>query len=387
MANKRDYYEVLGVGKNATDDELKKAYRKLAKKYHPDANPDNKEEAEAKFKEVNEAYEVLSDSQKRKMYDQFGFDGPQGFGNGAQGGGYYSYGSGFDGFGGFSDFGDFGDLGDIFSSFFGGSNSRGRANSNGPRKGADLKISLDITFEESYLGVEKEISLNRNEECTSCSGTGAKKGTAPEKCSTCNGTGKIKQVVTTPFGQMATQKVCPQCGGTGKIIKEACPDCRGKGSIRKSVKIKVKIPEGIDEGQTIVLKGEGEPGKNGGPKGDLYIVVHVKRHSIYSRKAEHVLCEIPITFTGAALGTEIEVPMVDGSKEKFKIPEGTQTGTKFTIKNKGFKSINGNWRGDFVFTVTVQIPKRLTHEQRELLVELAKTMNEQPPIKRKGIFG
>jgi molecular chaperone DnaJ len=387
MAQKRDYYEVLGVDKSATDDELKKAYRKLAKKYHPDANPDNKEEAEAKFKEVNEAYEVLSDSQKRKMYDQFGFNGPQGF-NGNQGGGYYSYGSGFDGFGGFSDFGDFGDLGDIFSSFFGGSSRSSRtSNSNGPRKGADLKISLDITFEESYLGVEKEIGLNRNEPCPSCSGTGAKKGTSPEKCSACNGTGKIKQVVTTPFGQMATQKVCPSCSGTGKVIKEPCQDCKGKGYIRKAVKIKVKIPEGIDEGQTIVLKGEGEPGHNGGPKGVLYIVVHVKRHSIYSRKAEHVLCEVPITFTGATLGTEIEVPMVDGTKEKFKIPEGTQTGTKFTIKNKGFKSLNGNWRGDFVFTVTVQVPKKLTHEQRELLVELAKTMNEQPPIKKKGIFG
>ena len=384
MANKRDYYEVLGVQKNATDDELKKAYRKLAKKYHPDANPDNKAEAEAKFKEVNEAYEVLSDSQKRKMYDQFGFDGAQGF-NGSQGG-YYSYGSGFDGFGGFSDFGDFGDLGDIFSSFFGGS-SRRSSNSNRARKGADLRVSLNITFEESFLGVEKEISINREEVCTSCSGTGARSGTKAENCSVCGGTGKIKQVVTTPFGQMATQKVCPTCSGTGKVIKEPCTECRGRGYIRKPVKIKVKIPEGIDEGQTIVLKGEGEPGKNGGAKGDLYIVVHIKRHSIFTRKAEHVLCDVPITFTGATLGTEIEVPMVDGTKEKYRIPEGTQTGTKFTIKNKGFKSLNGNWRGDFVFTVIVQVPKRLTKEQRELLVELAKTMNEQPPIKKRGIFG
>lgn len=385
MAQKRDYYEVLGVGKNATDEELKKAYRKLAKQYHPDANPDNKEEAERKFKEVNEAYEILSDKQKRQMYDQFGFDGPQGF-NGGQGG-YYSYGSGFDGFGGFSDFGDFGDLGDIFSSFFGGGNSRGKANSTYARKGADLKVNLDITFEEAYSGVEKEISINRNERCTSCNGTGAKRGTSPEKCSVCNGTGKIKQVVTTPFGQMATQKVCSHCGGDGKVIKEPCPECKGKGINKKTIKLKVKIPEGIDEGQTIVLKGEGEVGSNGGPKGDLYIVVHIKRHSIYARKAEHVLCDIPITITGAALGTEIEVPMVDGTKEIYRIPEGTQTGTKFTIKNKGFKSVNGNWRGDFVFTVVVQTPKKLTKEQRELLVELAKTMNEQPPIKKKGIFG
>lgn len=385
MAQKRDYYEVLGVEKNATDEELKKAYRKLAKKYHPDANPDNKEEAEKNFKEVNEAYEVLSDKQKRQMYDQFGFNGPQGF-NGSQGGGYYSYGSGFDGFGGFSDFGDFGDLGDIFSSFFGGSSARSRS-SNGPRKGADLKINLDITFEEAYLGVEKEISINRNEKCTSCNGSGAKKGTTAEKCSMCNGTGKIKQIATTPFGQMATQKICSQCGGTGKVIKEPCPDCRGKGIVKKSIKLKVKIPEGIDEGQTIVLKNEGEVGNNGGPNGDLYIVIHIKRHSIYSRKAEHVLCDIPITFTGAALGTELEIPMVDGTKEKYKIPEGTQTGTKFAIKNKGFKSVNGNWRGDFVFTVIVQTPKKLTREQRELFTELAKTMNEQPPIKKRGIFG
>ena len=385
MAQKRDYYEVLGVNKNATDEELKKAYRKLAKKYHPDANPDNKEEAERKFKEVNEAYETLSDKQKRQMYDQFGFDGPQGFGTG-QGGGYYSYGTGFDGFGGFSDFGDFGDLGDIFSSFFGGSSTRSRSSSR-VRRGADLKINLEITFEEAYLGVEKEISLNRSETCSSCSGTGAKRGTSPEKCSVCNGTGKIKQVVTTPFGQMATQKVCTHCGGKGKIIRERCPDCHGKGVNKKTIKLKVKIPEGIDDGQTVVLKGEGESGTNGGTKGDLYIVVHIKRHSIYTRKSEHVLCDIPITITGATLGTEIEVPMVDGTKVKYKIPEGTQTGTKFTIKNKGFKSINGNWRGDFIFTVIVQTPKRLTKEQRELLLALAKTMNEQPPIRKKGIFG
>ena len=384
MAQKRDYYEVLGVSKNATDDELKKAFRKLAKKYHPDANPDNKEEAEKKFKEVNEAYETLSDKQKRQMYDQFGFDGPQNFGGGQ--GGYYSYGSGFDGFGGFSDFGDFGDLGDIFSSFFGGSSSRSRS-SNGVRRGADLKVNLDITFEEAYLGVEKEISINRSETCSSCSGTGAKRGTSPEKCSVCNGTGKIKQVVTTPFGQMATQKVCNVCGGKGKVIKEPCTDCHGKGVVKKSVKLKVKIPEGIDNGQTIVLKGEGEAGTSGGPKGDLYIVIHIKRHNIYTRKSEHVLCDIPITITGAALGTEIEIPMVDGTKEKYRIPEGTQTGTKFTIKNKGFKSVNGNWRGDFVFTVIVQTPKKLTREQRDLLVELAKTMNEHPPIKKKVIFG
>ena len=387
MAGKRDYYEVLGVNKNATDDELKKAYRGLAKKYHPDANPDNKEEAEKKFKEINEAYEVLSDKKKRQMYDQFGFDGPQ-YGGG-NGGGYYSYGSGFDGFSGFSgfsDFGDFGDLGDIFSSFFGGGSTRSRS-SNGPRKGSDLRVNLNITFEEAYLGVEKEITLNRNETCTACGGTGAEKGTKAETCTVCAGKGKIKQVVTTPFGQMSTQKTCTTCGGTGKVIKNPCTMCHGKGINKKPVKIKVKIPAGIDDGQTVVLQNEGEPGINGGPKGNLYIVVHLKKHSIYTRQGEHVFCEIPITFTGATLGTEIEIPMVDGSKEKFKIPEGTQTGTRFIVKNKGFKNVNGNWRGDFVFTVVVQTPKKLTAEQRRLITELAKTMNEQPPIKKRGIFG
>ena len=383
MAKKRDYYEVLGVDRNATDDDLKKAFRKLAKKYHPDANPDNKEEAEKKFKEVNEAYEVLSDPQKRSMYDRFGFNAPGNGGPGDGGGFYSSYTSGFDGF---SDFGDFGDLGDIFSSFFGGGSSRSRS-TNRVRRGADLKVSISITFEEAFSGVQKEISINRNDKCSSCSGTGAKAGTRAERCSVCNGTGKIRQVVTTPFGQMQTAKTCDTCSGTGKVIKEPCPNCRGKGQIRKVVKLKVKIPEGIDDGQTIVLKGEGEPGSNGGINGDLYIVVRLKKHNIYSRKAEHVLCDIPITFTQATLGADIKIPMVDGTTEIYKIPEGTQTGTKFTIRNRGFKSVNGNWRGDFVFTVIVQTPKKLTAEQRRILLELSKTMNEQPPVRKKGIFG
>ena len=385
MSNKRDYYEVLGVNKNATDEELKKAYRKLAKKYHPDANPDNKKEAEAKFKELNEAYETLSDPQKRKMYDQFGPDGPQGFG-GAGGpfggqGGYYSYTtSGFD---------DFGDLGDIFSSFFGGGfGSRGSRGANqGPTKGADLKASIDISFEDAYLGCEKEILLTRNETCTTCHGNGAKPGTSPETCKMCNGTGTIKQVQNTILGQMQTQRPCNNCHGTGKVIKEPCETCKGKGTVRKQARIKVKIPAGIDDNQTIVLRGEGEPGERGGSKGDLYIVVRIKRHSIYTRKQDKVLCDIPITFTQATLGAELEIPMVDGSKEKYRIPEGTQSGTSFTIRNKGFKSVNGSYQGDFVFTVQVQIPKRLSKEQRDLLMQLAKTMNEQPPVRKKGIFG
>ena len=350
MASKRVYYEVLGVDKNATDEELKKAYRKLAKKYHPDANPDNKEEAEEKFKEVNEAYETLSDPQKRKMYDQFGPDGPQGFNgfngfNGAGGpfgnGGYYSYtSSGFDGFS------DFGDLGDIFSSFFGGGARTGaRAQTQrGPRKGADLNLNMEITFEEAFLGVEKEISITR-----------------PETCEICH--------------------------GTGEVIKEPCDNCKGKGTVRKQARIKVKIPAGIDDSQTVVLRGEGEPGEKGASKGDLYITIKVRKSSIFTRQGTTVMCEVPITITQATLGANLKIPMVDGSTEMFTIPEGTQTGTKFTIRDRGFKSLNSSVRGNFVFTVVVQTPKRLNREQRDLLEKLAITMNEQPPIKKRGIFG
>lgn len=383
MSDKRDYYEVLGVEKTATDEELKKAYRRLAKKYHPDANPDNKKEAEVKFKEVNEAYENLSDPQKRKMYDQFGFNGPQGFGGG-QGpfgqGGYYSYSSGFDGFS------DFGDLGDIFSSFFGGGGRASSRRNNGPRKGADLNLNIEITFEEAFLGVEKEITINRNETCTTCSGTGAKPGTSVTKCSVCNGTGQVRQVQTTILGQMQTTRTCSNCHGTGEVIKEPCDTCRGKGTVRKQPKIRVKIPAGIDDNQTVVLRGEGDPGEKGGPKGDLYITVRIKKHNIYTRKGVNIFCEVPITITQATLGAELEIPMVDGTKEKYKIPEATQTGTKFTIRNKGFKSLNSSVVGDFIFTVIVQTPKRITAEQRELLEKLAKTMNEQPPIKKKSFW-
>ena len=382
---KKDYYEVLGVNKSATDEELKKAYRKLAKKYHPDANPDNKKEAEAKFKEINEAYETLSDPQKRRMYDQFGPDGPQGFGGGAGGpfgGGYYSYtSSGFDGFS------DFGDLGDIFSSFFGGSARTSRQQARGPKKGADLNLNLEITFEESFLGVEKEIVITRPETCDVCHGTGARPGTTVTKCPTCNGTGTVRQVQNTILGQMQTTRTCTACHGTGEIIKEPCDYCKGKGTVRKQPRIKVKIPAGIDDNQTVVLRGEGEPGQKGGPKGDLYITVRIKKHSIFTRNGNNVMCEVPITITQATLGADLEIPMVDGTKVSYKIPDGTQTGTKFVIRNKGFKSVNSSSIGDFVFTVNVQTPKKLTKEQRELLIQLAKTMNEQPPIKKRGFFG
>ena len=383
MAGKRDFYEVLGVDKNATEDELKKAYRKLAKKYHPDANPDNKKEAEAKFKEVNEAYETLSNPEKRRMYDQFGPDGPQGFG-GAGGSGFYSS-SGFDGF----NMGDFGDLGDIFSSFFGGGFSGGRTSrtKSGPTKGASLRYDIEITFEEAFLGVEKEINFSREETCSSCHGTGAKPGTKVENCSMCGGTGQITQTQTTILGQMQTTRTCPNCHGEGKVIKEPCENCRGKGRVKKATKIKVKIPAGIDDNQTVILRGEGAAGHKGGEKGDLFITVHIKKHSIYTRKQNNVYCEIPVTITQATLGANLEIPMVDGSKEMCRIPEGTQTDTKFRIKGKGFKNPNSNYAGDFIFTVIVKIPKRLTKEQRDLLEQLAKTMNEQPPVKKRGIFG
>lgn len=380
MADKRDYYEVLGVDKNVSDEELKKAYRKLAKKYHPDANPDNKKEAEAKFKEVSEAYEVLSDKQKRTMYDQFGHNGPGGFNSGNTGGGYYSSYGGFEGF----------DASDIFSSFFDGFGfdfGRGSKGRSTARKGADIVYNLDITFEEAYTGVEKKISVNRNEQCNNCHGTGAKPGTSPVTCSTCNGTGQIKQVVTTIFGQMQTSRPCSTCGGKGKVIKEPCMECRGKGNIRKTVQIDVKIPAGIDNEQILTVREQGELGENGAPRGDIKLVIRMKKHSIFKRQGDHVLCDIPITFTQATLGAELNIPMVTGENEKYKIPAGTDTGTKFAIRGKGFKSVNSNWRGDFVFTVVVQVPKRLTSEQRGLLEALAKTMNEQPPVKKRGLFG
>ena len=386
MAEKKDYYEILGVSKTATDDELKKAFRKKAKQWHPDANPNNKKEAEAKFKEVNEAYEVLSNPQKRQMYDQFGTADPQqaGFGGGPFGGGngYYSYST--------SDFGDFGDLGDIFSSFFGGGFGGQRSSSrrnNGPRKGEDLNIGIDISFEESFLGVEKEIIVTRQETCSHCNGTGAKKGTNPIKCPTCNGTGNVTSYQNTILGRVQTRRTCSDCHGTGEIIKEPCENCHGKGTIRKSPKVKIKIPAGINDNQTVVLRGEGNPGVKGGPAGDLYITVRVRKSSIFKRDGNTVYCDIPVTITQATLGAELEIPMVDGSKEKYKIPEATQTGTQFTIRGKGFKSINSSMQGNFIFRVVVQTPKKLTKEQRDLLMQLAKTMNEQPPVKKKGIFG
>ncbi len=383
----KDYYEILGLDKNASDDDIKKAYRHLAKKWHPDANPDNKKEAEEKFKEIGEAYSVLSDPQKKKNYDQFGTADTSGFGGGGAGfvpfgfgGSRYSYtSSGF----GFDDVMD-----DFVSSIFGGGRRSSRRNPNAPSKGQDLHASLSISFEEAFTGVTKEFTISKNVSCDTCHGMGAKPGTSVETCHTCHGTGQVRK--TSSLGGFATFQTvgtCDECRGTGKIIKEPCTTCGGKGTIRKNVTIKVEIPAGISDGQTLRLSGKGEPGKNGGENGDIYLDVNVKSSKIFKRNGNNVECTIPITITQATLGADIKVPTVNGDDTIFTIAEGTQSGTKFVLRDKGFKKLNSNSYGDLVFTVQVQIPKKLSKEQRELFNQLAKTMNEQPPIKKKGIFG
>ena len=371
--NKRDYYEVLGVEKNAGADEIKKAYRKAAMKYHPDRNPGDKE-AEEKFKEVGEAYEVLSDEQKRSRYDQFGFAGVDpNYGAGAGAGGY-GYGGG-----GFSGFGDFGD---IFSEFFGGGAST-RSSANTPRRGENVMAHLELTFEEAAFGCEKEVSAQRIENCACCNGSGSEDGSV-ETCSTCRGTGSVR--TTQNFMGMAMQSTstCPKCNGKGKIIKNPCNTCRGKGKVRKTQKIKVKVPAGVDEGQSVRVRGEGCVGFNGGPSGDLLAEVYIKRHPIFSRNNMDVLCEVPITFTQAALGAQIQVPTLDG-KVSYDIPEGTQTGTTFTLVGKGIPEVNNpRRRGNQRFTVVVETPTRLTKEQKELLRQLDGTLEDTP--KRKKFF-
>ena len=384
MAN-NDYYSTLGVDKNASEDDIKKAYRKLAKEWHPDRNPDKREEAEKKFKEINEAYEVLSNPQKKQMYDQFGTADPQQAGGFGGGGNYYrTYSSGFDGFDGFDV-----DLGDILSGIFGGgfggrSSSRTR---NGPVNGADIRTSIDISFEESFTGVEKEFYINRDEECDTCKGTGCKSGTNKKECPLCHGSGVITQVQSTLFGQTQVRRTCTKCGGEGKIIETPCETCKGKGQVRKQVKIKVKIPAGIDDGNNILLEGQGEPGRKGGHAGDVLVLVHVKKSRTFNREGLKVTCDIPVTITQATLGAEIKIPTVDGDAEKYQIPEGTQNGDKFYLRGKGFKNPNTGKVGDLEFTINVQIPKKLSKEQRELMNKLAETMNEQPPVKKRGLFG
>ena len=372
--NKRDYYEVLGVGKSATEDEIKKAYRQLAKKYHPDMNPGDKE-AEVKFKEVNEAYAVLSDSEKRAKYDRFGHAA---FDPSAGGGSEFG---GFGGFGG-ADF----DFGDIFSSFFGGGGGSSRSRHNAPIEGDDIGTRVTVTFEEAVFGCKKEINFARVENCAECSGSGAAKGTTPETCTTCKGTGRVTVQQQTMLGYMQTQRACSACGGRGKIIKTPCKNCNGKGRVKINKKLEVNIPAGIDDRQNIVLRGQGSAGINGGPAGDLIIEVRVKEHPIFIRRGNNIYFEVPISFAEAALGAEIEIPMLDGSREKYKIPEGTQSGTDFTMRGKGVADVNSKRRGDLIFTATVETPNNLTSEQKELLKKFAASLGENNNKKKKSFF-
>ena len=369
--NQRDYYEVLGINKDASVEEIKKAYRKSAMKYHPDRNPGDKE-AEEKFKECGEAYEVLSDETKRQRYDQYGFAGVDpNFGAG---------GSGPYGAGGFGGFGDFSDLGDIFGDFFGGSRSRAQQR-NAPRRGENVMSRLELTFEEAAFGCEKEVATQRIENCAVCNGTGSSDGVV-ETCSQCKGSGQVRTVQNFMGMQMQSTTTCPTCSGRGKVIKNPCSTCKGKGKVRKTNRVKVKIPAGVDAGQSVRVRGEGCVGSNGGVNGDLLVEIYIKRHPIFTREDNDVLCEVPITFTQAALGAEIEVPTIDG-KVKYEIPEGTQTGREFVLRDKGIPEVgNSRRRGSHRFTVVVETPTRLTKEQKDLLRQLDGTMEETPKRKK-----
>ena len=370
---KRDYYEVLGVSKGASEDEIKKAYKKLARKYHPDLNPDNKE-AEEKFKEVNEAYEILSDPNKKARYDQFGFAGVDpNYGAGGAGGG-------FDG--GF----DFGDLGDIFGSFLGGGFGGGRrTNPNAPQRGESIRLSLAISFEEAAFGCEKEVSVDRMEQCGTCHGNGCAAGTTPEVCPDCHGTGQVQVRRQTPMGVFATSSPCGRCGGKGKIIHQPCPDCRGSGAVLRRKTIQVSIPAGIDNGQTISVRGQGSAGKNGGPAGDLLVTITVRPHELFRREGTSVLCDAPITFAQAVLGAELEIPTIDG-KVKYDLPEGTQSGTTFRLKGKGIPAINGRGRGDQYVTVYIETPRNLNREQKEALKKFAESVGDNNYEERRKFF-
>lgn len=378
---KRDYYEILGVSKDATEADIKKAFRKLARKYHPDVN--KSKDAPEKFKEINEAYEVLSDPDKRARYDQFGHAGvdQNGFGTGDF--------SDFGGFGGFGNFGDFGGGGlfdDIFDSFFGGSGFGTTTNKRpGPERGADVRYDLQITLEEAAFGTEKQIQIYRTEQCDKCKGSGAKPGTRPKKCEVCGGTGQVKNVRNTAFGQFVNVTTCSKCAGKGTIIEEPCPNCGGSGKKRVSRKINIKVPAGVDTGSRLRISGEGELGERGGPPGDLYVFIHVKPHKLFTRQGNDLLYEIPISFIQATLGDEIEIPTLE-EKVKLKIPEGTQTGTKFRIRGKGIPDVNGFGRGDLFVKVNVVIPKKLNDKQKELLMKFAEISGEEIKKPQKGLI-
>ena len=369
---KRDFYEVLGVNKGASDDEIKRAYKKMARQYHPDLHPDDKE-AEEKFKEVNEAYEILSDADKKARYDQYGHAGVDpNFGGGFGGEGF-----------------DFGDLGDIFGSFFGGGFGGGfggrRTNPNAPQRGESIRMSVTIDFEEAAFGCEKSVTVERSEQCDTCHGSGCAEGTTPEICPDCHGTGTVQVRRQTPMGVFATSAPCGRCGGKGKIIHQPCSACRGAGRIRKRKTIQASIPAGIDHGQTISIRGQGHAGANGGPAGDLLITVNVRPHELFRREGTSVLCEVPITFPQAVLGAELEIPTIDG-KVRYDLPEGTQSGTTFRLRGKGIPSINGRGRGDQYVTVYIETPRDLNREQKDALKKFAETLGDDNYEKGKGFF-
>ncbi len=366
---KRDYYEVLGVSKGATDDEIKKSYRKLAKQYHPDLNPGDKA-AEARFKEVNEAYEILSDKEKRARYDQFGHAGVDP--NFNPGGGFGG------GFGGFTDMGDI-DLGDLFGSFFGGGfGGGGSSRRNGPQKGETIRTGVAISFEEAAFGCEKEVTVSRTEQCDVCHGTGCAPGTTPEVCPDCHGSGTVRIQRGGGGFSFATTTTCPKCRGAGKIIHQPCKTCNGAGSVRRQKKLAVTIPAGIDNGQAVSLRGQGGAGKNGGPAGDLLIAVTVRPHPTFRREGTSVYMDQPVSFVQAALGAELEIPTIDGTV-KYTMPEGTQSGTTFRLRGKGIPGLNGRGRGDQYVTVKVQVPTGLSRAQKDALKAFGTTMGETAP--------
>ena len=377
MADKRDYYEVLGLSKGADDAAIKKAYRSLAKKYHPDMNPGDKE-AEQKFKEVNEAYSVLSDPDKKAKYDQFGHSA-------------FEQGAGFGGGSGFSGFGDFGDIGDIFSSFFGGgfggdSGFGGGRRRNAPQRGEDIGIRITLSFEEAAFGVKKDVSYNRIQKCSDCGGSGAEKGTQAEICSSCGGSGQKRVYQRMGGMQFQTTVTCDACRGTGKIIKNPCSNCRGTGYVKITKKLAVNIPAGINDGERIALRGEGSDGKNGGPAGDLIIALSLKPHKIFKREGYNIYCDVPVTVAEATLGAEIEIPTLEGN-QKYTIPEGTQPGTQFTLRGKGIPFVNSqSRRGDLVFTAVVEIPKGLTEKQKDNMRAFADSCGESNYAKRTSFF-